>query len=499
MSTPNFCFFRVLQKGKTGRGLRLSPAYSDLQLLALVDLVEAGHDHAGEGEESNNVGQDDEVVEHIGDFPDEVTAGDGAQEDEYQGDNGVDHVAELAVLAAEKVVGVDLTEQVPAEDGREGKEQQADGHELGAQAGAEYGAESRLGQVGLAQGGGDVAEVAVGQRAVSGVQGADNDQGIQGQDDEGVNEHTDHGHDTLIVGVGHIGLGVGVGRRAHTGLIREEAALGTLGDRGLEGVADTAADDGLGLEGILEDHAEGGGDGLDAGAEDHQTAQQEDTGHNRHQLLGDGGKTLHTAQEDDSADDDQDDTHDPGGDAEGRLHGGADGVGLDHAAHEAKGQDDGDGEEARQELSEASLERRGDVVDWAALDIAVRLNDTGLLGQGSLGIDSGHAEEGDDPHPEDSAGAAGEDSAGGTHDVAGAHLGGDGGGQRLEGGHAAFLGAAAEVHLTEKLFHALAEATDLDKAGLDRVPQAHTHQQEDEDIVAEVLVDLGYDGEQYTF
>ena len=90
-------------------------------------------------------------------------------------------------------------------------------------------------------------------------------------------------------------------------------------------------------------------------------------------------------------------------------------------------------------------------------------------------------------------------AAGGPHDIAGAHLGGDGGGQRLEGGHAAFLGAAAEVHLTEKLFHALAEATDLDKAGLDRVPQAHTHQQEDEDIVAEVLVDLGYDGEQYTF
>lgn len=178
-------FFSRFAKGRiTGRGLRLSPAYSDLQLLTLVDLVEAGHDHAGEGEESNNVGQDDEVIEHIGDFPDEVTAGDGAQEDEYQGDNGVDHVAELAVLAAEKVVGVDLTEQVPAEDGREGKEQQADGHELGAQAGAEYGAESRLGQVGLAQGGGDVAEVAVGQRAVSGVQGADNDQGIQGQDDE---------------------------------------------------------------------------------------------------------------------------------------------------------------------------------------------------------------------------------------------------------------------------------------------------------------------------
>ena len=93
MSTPNFCFFRGLQKGKTGRGLRLSPAYSDLQLLTLVDLVEAGHDHAGEGEESNNVGQNDKVIEHIGDLPDEVAAGNGAQEDEHQGNNGIDHAA----------------------------------------------------------------------------------------------------------------------------------------------------------------------------------------------------------------------------------------------------------------------------------------------------------------------------------------------------------------------------------------------------------------------
>ena len=488
-------FFSRFAKGRiTGRGLRLSPAYSDLQLLTLVDLVEAGHDHAGEGEESNNVGQDDEVIEHIGDFPDEVTAGDGAQEDEYQSDNGVDHAAELAVLAAEKVVGVDLTEQVPAEDGGEGEEQQADGHELGAQAVAEYGTEGRLGQVGLAQGGGDVAEVAVGQRAVSGVQGADDDQGIQGQDDEGVDEHTDHGHDTLIVGVGHIGLGVGVGRRAHTGLIGEEAALGTLGDRGLEGVADTAADDGLGLEGILEDHAEGGRDVLDAGAEDHQTAQQEDTGHNGDQLLGNGGKTLHTAQEDDGADDDQDDTHDPGGDAESRLHGGADGVGLDHAAHESKGQDDRDGEEARQELSEAALERRGDVVDRAALDVAVRLNDTGLLGQGGFGIDGGHAEEGDDPHPEDSAGAAGQDRAGRADDVARADLSGDGGGERLERAHAAVMLLAAKRQVAEHTVPALFEAADLHEAGLDGVPKAHAEQQEHKNVVAEVFVDLGYNG-----
>ena len=452
-------------------------------------------DQSRQGKEGDGVGDDHEVIEHIAQLPHEVAGGQRAEEDEHQRDDGVDDRGPLT----EEISHVDLAEEVPAKDGGESEEEQADRDEHRARALAKDDAESGLGKVGLLEHVLRRSRAAAMERAALGVEGGDDDEGVEREDHEGVDEHADHGDDALLVGILDVGLRVGVRRGAHTGLIGEQAALGALGDRGLEGVADTAADDGLGLEGILEDHAEGGGDVFDAGAEDHQTAQQEDTGHNGDQLLGDGGKTLHTAQEDDGADDDQDDTHDPGGDAESRLHGGADGVGLDHAAHEAKGQDDGDSEETRQELAESALERGGDVVDRAALDVAVRLNDTGLLGQGSLGIDGGHAEEGDDPHPEDGAGAAGEDGAGGTHDIAGAHLGGDGGGQRLEGGHAAFLGAAAEVHLTEKLFHALAEATDLDKAGLDRVPQAHTHQQEDEDIVAEVLVDLGYDGEQYTF
>ena len=301
------------------------------------------------------------------------------------------------------------------------------------------------------------------------------------------------------MGVLHVGLRVGVGRGAHTGLVGEQAALGALGDSGLEGVAEAAADDGLGLEGILEDHAEGGGDILDAADQNGQTAQQEDARHDGHQLFSDSRQTLHAAQEDDRADDHQHDTHDPGGHAEGRFHGGADGVGLHHAAHEAQRQNDGHSEEACQELAEAALERGGDVIDGAALDIAVSADDAGLLRQRRLRIDGRHAEEGNDPHPEDSAGAAGEDGAGGAHDIAGAHLRGDGGGQRLEGGHAALLGAAAEVHLAEELLHTLAEAAHLHEPGLDGVPQANAHQQEDEDVVAEVLVDLGHDGKQYRF
>ena len=97
------------------------------------------------------------------------------------------------------------------------------------------------------------------------------------------------------------------------------------------------------------------------------------------------------------------------------------------------------------------------------------------------------------------SGSAGQDGAAGADDVAGAHLGGDGGGQRLEGGHTAFLCAAAEVHLTEELLHALAEAAYLHEAGADGIPQAHAYQQEDEDVVGQVLVDLGYDGKQGGF
>ena len=46
------------------------------------------------------------------------------------------------------------------------------------------------------------------------------------------------------------------------------------------------------------------------------------------------------------------------GHAESGLEGGADGVGLDHAAHEAQGQDDGHGEETSQELAESRPGRR---------------------------------------------------------------------------------------------------------------------------------------------
>ncbi len=124
---------------------------------------------------------------------------------------------------------------------------------------------------------------------------------------------------------------------------------------------------------------------------------------------------------------------------------------------------------------------------------AVRILPAGLDGQGGLGVDGGHAEEGDDPHPEDGAGAAGQDGSRGAHDIAGTHLGGDGGSQRLEGTHAVLLLSAAERQVPEYLFNALPKAAHLDKAGVDGVPQTHADEQEDQDIVGQIGIDVDDD------
>ena len=118
-------------------------------LVRLHAFFQAGDNHARQREQRDDVGQDDEVVEHIRQLPHEVTAGDSAEEDEHQCDNGIDDAAQPAVPAAKQVVGIDLTEQVPAQDSGEGEEQQADGHEFGTQTGTEHGAEGGLRQIGL--------------------------------------------------------------------------------------------------------------------------------------------------------------------------------------------------------------------------------------------------------------------------------------------------------------------------------------------------------------
>ncbi len=148
---------------------------------------------------------------------------------------------------------------------------------------------------------------------------------------------------------------------------------------------------------------------------------------------------------------------------------------------------------AKKPARNAALEGMGDVVDGAAVDLAIGVLDAGLLSQNSLSIDGSHAQEGNDPHPEDGAGAAGEDSAGCTDDIAGTNLRGDGSGHSLEGTHAALMLVALQAHVAEDALQACAQVT-LYEAGLDGEPEARAHQQKDQNVVSKIAVDLLYDG-----
>ena len=102
-------------------------------------------DHAGQGEESDGVGDDHQLVEQIGELPDKIVGGQSSEENEDQGDDLVDDHGSVA----KQVDRVDAAEHIPAEHCRKGKEEQADSDEDVAEACAEYGAEGCLRQIGL--------------------------------------------------------------------------------------------------------------------------------------------------------------------------------------------------------------------------------------------------------------------------------------------------------------------------------------------------------------
>ena len=70
--------------------------------------------------------------------------------------------------------------------------------------------------------------------------------------------------------------------------------------------------------------------------------------HKGNDFFGDRGDALDAADKDQARDNGQQDADDYGLHAERPGKGVADGVGLDHVAHAAQGEDDGDGKKGRQ-------------------------------------------------------------------------------------------------------------------------------------------------------
>ena len=219
-------------------------------LQALVFVAAAGrclYDRR-ERKQSNDVRDDHELIEHIRKLPDEVIGQAGAEEDEHQREHRID----LDRLFAEEIFHIDLAEEVPAEDRGEREEQQADRDEERADALAEAVRERELCHVRLAHAIGSTGS----ENAIIGIEAGNNDESRHGEDDKGIDEQTDHGDYALIVRLLHVRHSVRMRGRAHTCFVGKQAALDTLADSGLECIAEAAADDGIGLERVLEDQAE---------------------------------------------------------------------------------------------------------------------------------------------------------------------------------------------------------------------------------------------------
>jgi len=332
--------------------------------------------------------------------------------------------------------------------------------------------------------------------------GGEDHQSGHGQHDEGIDEHADHSHGTLVLGLFHFSHGMGMGGGAHTGLIGEQAAGHAEAHGFLDGHADDTAHNGLGGERTHEDGLESRQDLAGVHADGDQCAANVEHCHDGHQLLGDGSDALHAAQENEGGNGGEHQTHSQLGNTEGGVECITDGVGLDHVAHEAQGQNDGDGEEGSHEVAQLALEGCPDVVDRAAGNGTVRANLPVLLGQNGFTIDGCHAEEGGHPHPEHSTGAAGDQSGGAAGDVAGANLGSDGGGQGLEGAHAVLAGGLAlQADVAEDQTHTLTELADLDEIGADGEVDAAAQQQEQQHkvLVPQNIVDSSHDVGQNCF
>ena len=156
------------------------------------------------------------------------------------------------------------------------------------------------------------------------------------------------------------------------------------------------------------------------------------------------------------------------------MEGVGNGIGLDHVADEAQGNDDGHGKESGQPFAAQAL---GNIVGRAAGDMSFGIAGLVQLGQHGLGEDSGHAEKGGYPHPENGAGTAHGNGRCRARQVARAHLGGNGRCQGLEGSHAVLAGLFAEERqVAEGIADYFAEFADLHELQAKRIINARAHQ-----------------------
>ena len=210
-----------------------------------------------------------------------------------------------------------------------------------------------------------------------------------------------------------------------------------------------------------------------------------DGGHHRHDAGGDGADAPHAAEDAHPGEHGQHCPHHHGPDAVGVvgqiiLEGGTGVIGLEGVEAVGKA---GNEQHGKHHAEEAAAQGLLDIVGRAAHPVLPVLLLV-ALGQGALNEGGGCADEGQQPHPEHRAVAAdecgGNDGIGHTGDVAGAHPGGGGDHQSLEGGD-----VLSVLLLLPQHPDGLREQTELHASGADGEVEPREDEQSDENIGVE--------------
>lgn len=467
---------------KTGRSLHLS----SVLLLAEMFLDQSQH-HRCQQEHADQVGHGHKAIEGVADAPDQAQIRGGTQ----NGHQTVGDVEGQKDLASQQEFSAAGTVQTPAHNGGEGEA--AHGH------GGEDGDPVAVNAGKAADG-----QFSAGGLTVGNLHAAEQDhQRSQGADDDGVHKHFEDAIQALLGGIVGIGAGVGDGAGTQTSLIGEDAAGHALLQAD-EDAAHHTAGKGRRVEGTLEDGSEHGGHPVNAKRDQADAQQDVQNRHHRHQLFGNPADALQAADKDQRHDDADDDADD--------QVGGGESICAEHVIVDQRGIDgSGDGVDLRGvagaehgAYAKESVQIRQphpvfaqtvfNVVHGAAHVVAVLVALTEVHRQRYFGKLGAHAQNGGDPHPEHSTGAADGDGTCHTGDVARAHRGGQCRADRLERRQRAFCGFFFLEQFAQRILHGIAELAQGQEAGADGQIQAHAkdahHGGHAPDKVVENLIDI---------
>lgn len=245
----------------------------------MIVFRKLGH-NSTQRDNRQQIGNDHQTIKHIGYIPYQRNLLEGVHDDECKHNDSIQYPGDLA--AFEQDFYIALTKEVSANNGREGKEQQANRHE-GITESSKGVLKGNLCQCGAVQ------HHSISTGGTQHTRGQ-NHQSRHRQHDKGINGYVDHGNSALILGLVHLGQRMSMRRGTHTSLIGKQAARDTEAHGLFDANAQSAAHDGLRIKSTNKNRFQRRQDVLVIHKDQYQKAYNIEHSRQRNKLLSDSGK-----------------------------------------------------------------------------------------------------------------------------------------------------------------------------------------------------------------